>query len=68
VTSSCVTSRRSFAPAAATAASSGARLSGLRIVAKTRQPRRATSTAVWRPKPEDVPVISTFRMRYGLTT
>src|SRR5580692_11803769 len=49
---------RSRTPAARAASSSGARRPRSRIVAKTRQPRRARVTVVSRPKPLDAPVMS----------
>ena len=56
VTSSCRTSTRSDSPASARAESSGPRRDRSRMEAATRRPRRASSTTVRRPKPEEHPV------------
>ncbi len=66
VTSSCTILTFCAAPDCASAASSGPLRSKLRIVAMTRQPRFASSTAARSPKPADVPVIRTVRIRAPL--
>jgi hypothetical protein len=62
VTSSWLTSTSLRTPAASSAASSGPLRPRSRIVANTRQPRRASSTVASSPKPDEVPVIRTVRM------
>ena len=56
VTSMRSTSTRSATPASASAASNGPRRDRSRMVAATRRPRRASSTVMPKPKPDEQPV------------